>query len=96
MVFMTGTRLICTQCAPGQVQLILYPGFVFIISIAIYRPPHNYRPLTGRRTFLSGAIPVNHLEVEKIRLQSAPRPHLLVPAMPKSFAAPRKWAGKDC
>ena len=89
MMFMTDTRLICTQCAPAQVQLILYPGFVFIISIAI-------APLTGRRTFHSGAIPVNHLEVEKIRLQSAPRPHLLVPAMPKSFAAPRKWAGKDC
>ena len=74
----------------GQLQLILYPGFVFIISIAI-------APLTGRRrTFHSGAIPVNHLEVEKIRLQSAPRPHLLVPAIPKSFADPRKWPGKDC
>ena len=54
----------------GQVLLILYPGFVFIISIAI-------APLTGRHIFHSGAIPVNHLEVEKIRLQSAPGPTYL-------------------
>ena len=62
-------------------QLILYPGFVFIISIAIAL-------LTGRQIFHSGAIPVNHLEVEKIRHQSAVRAHLLVLAMPKSFPAP--------
>ena len=69
------------QLYSGGVQLILYPGFVFIISIAIAL-------LTGRHIFLSGAIPVNHLEVEKIRHQSAARTHLLVLAMPKSFPAP--------
>ena len=83
-MFIYKSKVAPTALRPGAVNFI---SLLCVYNLHCHRPPHIFK---------EGAIPVNHLEVEKIRLQSAPRPHLLVPAMPKSFAAPRKWAGKDC